>query len=65
MAWTQSDIDKLKKAMAKGVRRVRYISGEVEYQDVADMERVLKLMEAEVNGRQPVRRTVGRFSSGF
>ena len=65
MAWTQTDINKLKAAMAGGIRRVQYTSGSVEYQSVAEMEKVLKRMEQEVSGVQPTRRTVARFQSGY
>lgn len=65
MAWTQGDIDKLKKAMGAGIKRVQYVSGSVEYQSLADMERALRLMQQEVSGSSPVRRTVGRFKNGF
>lgn len=65
MAWTQTDIDKLKKAMAGGIRKVQYTSGSVEYQSVAEMREVLQMMEREVSGAQKIRRTVGRFQSGF
>ena len=36
-ALTQSDLDKLDKAIALGVRRVTYSSGTVEYQSLDDM----------------------------
>jgi hypothetical protein len=65
MAWTQTDIDKLKAAMGGGIKRVQYTSGSVEYQSVADMRRVLAEMEQEVSGVVPVRRTVASFKSGF
>lgn len=65
MAWTQTDITKLEKAMAGGIRKVQYTSGSVEYQSYADMEKMLRRMKQEVSGVQPIRRTVGRFQSGF
>ena len=37
MAWTQSDLDKIEKAIATGARRVRFQTHEVEYQSTADM----------------------------
>jgi hypothetical protein len=49
MAWTQTDIDKLKAAMAQGARRVKYADREVEYRDLAEMRQTLGLMESEVN----------------
>lgn len=65
MAWTQTDIAKLEKAMAGGIKRVQYTSGSVEYQSYDDMEKMLKRMKQEVGGVAPIRRTVGRFQSGF
>ncbi len=40
-ALTQTDIDKLEKAIARGIRRVQYTSGTVEYQSTADMLKAL------------------------
>lgn len=65
MAWSQSDIDTLKAAMAKGVKRVRYSSGEVEYQSVSEMMDLLRTMEREVNADGSVGRRVARVVSGF
>ncbi len=65
MAWTQQDVDSLKKAMKGGIKRVQYTSGSVEYQSVADMKALLKDMEREVAGSPPPRRTVARFVSGY
>lgn len=66
MAWTQSDIDTLKAAMAQGVKRVRYVSGEVEYQTFAEMQQLLAKMEREAHPENAApRRTVGRFVNGF
>lgn len=52
MAYTQSDIDALKKAMATGVKRVVFVSGETrreqEFHSLADMQTLLDRMEAEV-----------------
>lgn len=48
MAWTQTDIDAMKAAIGKGIRRVTYTDKTVEYQDMSSMIRALKLMEAEV-----------------
>lgn len=65
MAWTQADIDKLKTAMAKGVKSVRYVSGQVDYQSVDDMLKVLDVMENEVNPARKSQRRVARFVRGF
>lgn len=65
MAWTQTDIDALKKAMAGGIRRVRYTSGEVEYRSLDEMKELLADMENQVSGNRRIRRTVGQYRSGF
>ena len=65
MAWTQTDITKLERAMAGGIKKVQYTSGSVEYHSYDEMDRMLKRMKQEVDGVKPTRRTVGRFQSGF
>lgn len=65
MAWSQSDIDTLKAAMAKGVKRVRYSSGEVEYQSASEMMELLRTMEREVAADSSGGRRVARVVSGF
>jgi hypothetical protein len=54
MAWTQADIDALKRAIAGGTRRVRYESGgearDVTYRSLAEMMQTLDLMQREVAG---------------
>lgn len=65
MAWSQDDINVLKAAMAKGTKRVRYASGEVEYQSVDDMRKLLADMQRDVNPDAAPRRTVARFVNGF
>lgn len=65
MAWSQSDIDALQAAMAKGVKRVRYSSGEVEYQSMDDMRKLLADMRREVNADTSGGRRVASVVSGF
>lgn len=51
MAWTQTDVDRLKAAIAQGVRSVTYSDGRKhEYFSVAEMMRVLDMMQREVAG---------------
>jgi len=54
MAFTQADIDALKRAMATGSRKVRYESGgevrEVTYRSLDEMISVLAMMEREIGG---------------
>lgn len=65
MAYTQSDIDKLQGAMAKGVRSVRYASGQVDYQSREDMVAQLREMQAAVNPSTRATRRVAKVVSGF
>jgi len=49
MAWTQSDQDVLRAAMAKGVKSVTYNSGNtVAYQTLQEMMELDRLMTAEI-----------------
>jgi biopolymer transport protein ExbD len=48
MAWTQTDVDAIKAAIAKAERRVTYGDKTVEYRDMSEMMRALKMIEAEV-----------------
>lgn len=54
MAWTQDDIDALKRAIATGVRRAEFGSGESrrvqEFRSLAEMKDILADMETEVAG---------------
>lgn len=50
MAWTQVDIDALKSAMGRGLKRARINGEEVEYTSMTEMKSVLAMMEAEVAG---------------
>lgn len=46
--WTQSDLDALEMAIKTGVKRVRYASGETEYQSVDDMLKLRAIMKGEI-----------------
>lgn len=50
MAWTQTDIDRIKAAMASGVLTVKHGDTLSTFRSIADMERLLARMEAEVGG---------------
>lgn len=71
MAWTQSDIDTLKQAIATGAQEVELRSGEtgrkIRYRGLAEMQSILSQMEAEVlgNGSLASRRTVAGYNSGL
>lgn len=51
MAFTQTDIDTLKAAIASGALSVRYADGrEVTYRSLKEMRETLNMMSAEVGG---------------
>jgi len=50
MAFTQTDIDALKKAIAKGVRSVQRNGEMVTFNSLAEMTAALRMMETEVAG---------------
>lgn len=57
MAWTQSDIDALKAAIASGVKSVAYSDKTVTYHSLSEMLQALAAMEAEVAGGSGGRRS--------
>lgn len=64
--WTQSDIDKLKAAIASGVTSVSYAgppARTITYQSLAEMRKLLAEMTGQVNGRIRYRRVA--FKKGF
>lgn len=66
MAFTQTQIDALKKAIASGVLTVRHGDTSTTYRTLAEMERALALMQSEVNASTATpRRTVAGFSKGL
>lgn len=70
MAWTQSDIDKLKAAMATGERAFTTKHGDTliqkEFRSLAEMRELLAEMQGEVNADSvPPRRTVAGFDRGL
>ncbi|MDI4231437.1 hypothetical protein OZ411_01240 [Bradyrhizobium sp. Arg237L] len=56
-ALTQADVDRLKKAIAKGVQRVEYDSGAVTYQSIDQMLKALAFAEADLAGTSSTRNT--------
>jgi hypothetical protein len=66
MAYTQAQIDTMKRAIASGVLIVRHGDEQITYRSLAEMRRALADMEAEVNpSLQTPRRTVAGFSRGL
>lgn len=55
MAFTQSQLDALKAAYASGTTRVTYEGKTIEYRSLAEMEKVMAKIEAEVVGVEKTR----------
>lgn len=55
MAYTQADIDELKRIKASGALRAKFADREVEYRSLAEINQVLAEAEREVNGRPTYR----------
>jgi enamine deaminase RidA (YjgF/YER057c/UK114 family) len=65
MAYTQTQIDQLKAAIASGVLTVKHGDTLTTYRSLAEMKEALRDMEGEVNRSNPPRRTVAGFSRGL
>lgn len=65
MAYTQTQIDALKSAMASGVLTVRHGETTTTFRSLAEMQKQLSIMEADVAGTltRP-RRTVSAYGNG-
>jgi hypothetical protein len=67
MAWTQAELDALKRAYASGTLRVTYDGKTVEYGAQADLIRRIRTIESEmaaVAGTPKPRRSLARFAKG-
>jgi hypothetical protein len=58
MAYTQADIDALKGALAKGIRKATLNGESVEFNSPSEMRRQLRDMEAELTGTSVSQLTV-------
>lgn len=56
MAWTTTDRDALKKAIAQGAQRVRFGDRDVEYRSLEEMRQTLALIDAEIDTAAGVKR---------
>ncbi|WP_217577338.1 phage head-tail joining protein [Mesorhizobium sp. GbtcB19] len=65
MAYTQTQIDALKNAIASGVLTFKHGETLTTYQSLSEMRKALREMEAEVGGSVPPRRTVAGFDRGL
>lgn len=50
MAFTQNDIDSLKRAIATGAQQAMIQGEMVQYRGLSDMKEILRMMKAEVTG---------------
>ena len=64
-ALTQTDIDKLEKAIASGALVVRFKDHSVTYKSQTEMERALKMAKRSLAGGNRVTRTVATYDGGF
>lgn len=65
MPFSQADIDALKAAIAKGVRRVEYQDKAVTYNSLDEMIRALRLMEDEAGVKKKGGRAYAEFGKGI
>jgi hypothetical protein len=65
MSWTQTDLDRLEAAIAKGVRSVTYQSGSVTYASTAEMFQIRDAMQIALGVSQGVSRSAGAYNNGL
>ncbi|WP_020161256.1 phage head-tail joining protein [Methylobacter marinus] len=49
MAWTQDDLDRIKRAIAQGVRRVQFKDRLIEYNSISEMLKAREAIEKDLN----------------
>ena len=67
MAWSQAEVDALRKAYASGTLRVSYDGRSVEYGSEADLIRRIRTIESEMavaEGRPKPKRSLASFRKG-
>lgn len=65
MAYTQADIDALKKAIVSGVRKVKFSDRETEFRDLAEMKEILRDAENSLTGKRRRVYTSQRYCRGY
>lgn len=60
MAWSQTDIDKLKASIAQGATKVKFADREVTYRSLAEMRETLRIMQIDVDTANGITRRRGR-----
>lgn len=66
-SWTQDDITALEDAIKSGYQRVRFLQGEVQFQSITEMLKLLETMQTTVNsasGTTEKRTTYAVFRKG-
>jgi len=64
MAWTQTDLDAIEKAIASGAKRVRFQTHEVEYQSIREMLAARDVIRAELDPQARVGVMLAEYSGG-
>lgn len=66
MAWTQTDLDVLKAAIAQGATSVRFADRQVNYRSLDEMQNTMRMIQADIDAAAgKVRRNrVVRFVTG-
>lgn len=65
MAFEQSDLDKLERAIANGMTEVRYSDRTIKYRSLDEMVRARSFMMAELGKARPARRRSVAFDKGL
>lgn len=68
MAWTQTELDLIETAIAKGERLVRFADRTVEYRSINELLSARDAIKAELNKATPSKRPRvyrGKFSRGY
>ncbi len=65
MAFTQTDLDRLKKSISKGVRRVQYQDKLVVYASMNEMLQAKRLIEEELGVKKKTSRVLAEHNKGL
>lgn len=65
MAWTQTDLDNIERAMAQGTRKVVIEGKEVEYRSFEEMKQIRSLIKSSLGQSSSTKRRYATFSRGF
>lgn len=65
MAWTQSDLDAIEKAIASGALMVRYNDKQVTYRSISEMMQARDLIRKSLGKTNATQRFKANFSKGL